>query len=74
MNIAVYPAPENSWARPFAQDFPTHEWHFADSVAELEAAWESVSRVRPFHRNGEEPTTASGDVVPPVGGEMAPAA
>ena len=42
--------------------------------SELEAAWESVSRVRPFHRNGEEPATASGDVVPPVGGEMAPAA
>lgn len=42
--------------------------------SELEAAWESVSRVRPFNRKGEEPATASGDVVPPVGGEMAPAA
>ena len=28
--------------------------------AELMAEWESVSRVRPFHRNGEEPATASG--------------
>jgi len=42
--------------------------------SELEAAWESVSRVRPFRHRGEEPATASGDVVPPVGGEIAPAA
>ena len=42
--------------------------------SELEAAWESVSRVRPSNRKGEEPATTSGDVVPPIGGEIASAA
>ena len=38
MKIVVYPASDKSWSRPFARDFPAHEWRFAASPAELESA------------------------------------